>query len=272
MIVILPYSFPHRIRLYIPQVFKGSDDMQASIPVEKATRRARLIPRAPCEFTSGSISHLEDAPACESGCLLKGREERRGAARLSSRSIPTRVCSARGDVLIAYELNGAPIPPHHGFPLRAVVPGVVGVRSVKARRARGGRRPVAALPVAQLSEALASFPSPSRSLRASAQWLSAVEASAGEATGPWQRGMAYKGFSPNVTSLEGIDVERIPSVQEQPVTSVIAEPAEGAVVDPDWQVATVRGYAYRRADQLRRPAGSKRVVVEPFFSATAMAA
>lgn len=71
-----------------------------------------------------------------------------------------------------------------------------------------------------------------------------MEASAEEATGPWQRGMAYKGFSPSVSSLEGVDVARIPSVQEQPVTSVISEPAEGTVVDPDWQVASVRGYAY----------------------------
>lgn len=57
--------------------------------------------------------------------------------------------------------------------------------------------------------------------------------------------MAYKGFSPSISSLDGVNVERIPSVQEQPVTSVIAEPAEGSVIDPDWQVATVRGYAYR---------------------------
>lgn len=36
-----------------------------------------------------------------------------------------------GDVLLANELNGAPLPPAHGFPLRAVVPGWIGARSVK---------------------------------------------------------------------------------------------------------------------------------------------
>ncbi|MEP7346683.1 MAG: sulfite oxidase [Gemmatimonadaceae bacterium] len=36
-----------------------------------------------------------------------------------------------GDVLLATELNGAPLPPMHGFPLRAVVPGWIGARSVK---------------------------------------------------------------------------------------------------------------------------------------------
>lgn len=36
-----------------------------------------------------------------------------------------------GDVLLAYEMNGATLPLGHGFPLRAVVAGAVGSRSVK---------------------------------------------------------------------------------------------------------------------------------------------
>jgi sulfane dehydrogenase subunit SoxC len=35
------------------------------------------------------------------------------------------------DVLIAYELNGGPLPPQHGFPARLVVPGFYGTNSVK---------------------------------------------------------------------------------------------------------------------------------------------
>src|SRR4051812_2809339 len=35
------------------------------------------------------------------------------------------------DVLLAYEMNGAPLPPQHGFPLRLVVPGWYGMTSVK---------------------------------------------------------------------------------------------------------------------------------------------
>jgi len=35
------------------------------------------------------------------------------------------------DILLAWELNGKPIPPKHGAPLRAVVPGSYGVASVK---------------------------------------------------------------------------------------------------------------------------------------------
>jgi DMSO/TMAO reductase YedYZ molybdopterin-dependent catalytic subunit len=36
-----------------------------------------------------------------------------------------------GDALLAYELNGAPLPPQHGAPLRLVVPGWYGMTSVK---------------------------------------------------------------------------------------------------------------------------------------------
>jgi len=35
------------------------------------------------------------------------------------------------EVLLAWQLNGKPLPPEHGFPLRTVVPGWIGARSVK---------------------------------------------------------------------------------------------------------------------------------------------
>lgn len=38
---------------------------------------------------------------------------------------------ARGDVLLAYEMNDAPLPPEHGYPLRVIVPGFYGTNSVK---------------------------------------------------------------------------------------------------------------------------------------------
>ncbi len=37
----------------------------------------------------------------------------------------------RGDVLLAYMMNGTRLPKMHGFPLRAVVPGIYGIKNVK---------------------------------------------------------------------------------------------------------------------------------------------
>jgi DMSO/TMAO reductase YedYZ molybdopterin-dependent catalytic subunit len=37
----------------------------------------------------------------------------------------------RDEVLLAYEMNGAPLPPQHGFPLRLIVPGWYGMTNVK---------------------------------------------------------------------------------------------------------------------------------------------
>lgn len=44
---------------------------------------------------------------------------------------PLPVGKALDDVLLAYEMNGEPLPPDHGAPLRVVVPGWVGIASIK---------------------------------------------------------------------------------------------------------------------------------------------
>jgi DMSO/TMAO reductase YedYZ molybdopterin-dependent catalytic subunit len=44
---------------------------------------------------------------------------------------PLPVAKARKDVLVAYEMNGRPLPPDHGFPARLVVPDWVGIASIK---------------------------------------------------------------------------------------------------------------------------------------------
>jgi DMSO/TMAO reductase YedYZ molybdopterin-dependent catalytic subunit len=44
---------------------------------------------------------------------------------------PLPVAKALDDALLAYEMNGEPLPPDHGFPVRLVVPGWIGIASIK---------------------------------------------------------------------------------------------------------------------------------------------
>ena len=74
-------------------------------------------------------------------------------------SIPIeKAVDSRGDVLLAYEMNGEPLPRDHGFPLRVIVPGHVAARSVK--------------------------------------WVNKIMVSNEESTSQWQR-RDYKCFGPN---------------------------------------------------------------------------
>ena len=54
----------------------------------------------------------------------------RGVEQTYQRSLPLAE-ALRDDVLLAYEMNGAPLPPQHGFPLRLLVPGWYGMAQVK---------------------------------------------------------------------------------------------------------------------------------------------
>jgi DMSO/TMAO reductase YedYZ molybdopterin-dependent catalytic subunit len=53
-----------------------------------------------------------------------------GEEQIFERSLPLEE-AIREDVLLAYEMNGAPLLPQHGFPLRLVVPGWYGMTHVK---------------------------------------------------------------------------------------------------------------------------------------------
>jgi len=121
-------------------------------------------------------------------------------------SIPVeKAVSTFGDTLVAYEMNDVEIPREHGYPVRAIVPGHVGIRNVK--------------------------------------WLSSIQTSDEESQGPWQRGLAYKGFGPYVTDVKGIDLDAIYSVQEMPIQSAIVEPLPDSKVEGNCEV-TVRGFAW----------------------------
>jgi len=110
-----------------------------------------------------------------------------------------------GDVLIAFQMNGQDIPLDHGFPLRAVIPGVVGARSVK--------------------------------------WLKKIVVSSKESSSFWQQN-DYKMLSPSIKDLKQADFSLYKACQESPVQSAICEPVEGAKISTDSETFTVKGYAF----------------------------
>src|SRR5947208_6400442 len=91
------------------------------------------------EWTGVPLSTLLDrarvkAHACEiilegaDGGVLEDPKSPPGELRFA-RSLP--LSKARADVLLAYKMNSVALPPQHGFPLRAVVPGWYAMASIK---------------------------------------------------------------------------------------------------------------------------------------------
>uniref|UniRef100_A0A182NC90 sulfite oxidase n=1 Tax=Anopheles dirus TaxID=7168 RepID=A0A182NC90_9DIPT len=120
-------------------------------------------------------------------------------------SIPlAKAMDPRGDVILAYEMNGQPLNRDHGFPVRVIVPGVVGSRNVK--------------------------------------WLGKIIVSRSESSSHWQQN-DYKSFSPS-TDWDTVDFKTAPAIQNMPITSAICTPASGETVTARDGYVTVKGYAW----------------------------
>jgi DMSO/TMAO reductase YedYZ molybdopterin-dependent catalytic subunit len=87
------------------------------VPLSALLDRALVRPQA-CEII------LEGAD----GGILEDPKSPPGELRFA-RSIP--LSKARDDVLLAYKMNGKHLPPEHGFPMRAIVPGWYAMASIK---------------------------------------------------------------------------------------------------------------------------------------------
>src|SRR4051794_21232275 len=104
-------------------------------------------------------------------------------------------------------MNGKPLTPAHGYPVRALFPGILGARSVK--------------------------------------WLNRISVQAGESANHYQQ-RDYKILPAAAVDARAAEPfwRTCPSMLDTPVNSVVGEPADGEVVarGPDGAVA-VRGYA-----------------------------
>ena len=108
-------------------------------------------------------------------------------------SVPAeKALSELGDCILAYEMNGEPIPRDHGGPLRAIIPGYAGVRNVK--------------------------------------WVQRVKLSSQEAEGAWQRGMNYKAMPSHWRTkqdLQGVDFRAVAFHPRAAVQCAFLLPAPG---------------------------------------------
>lgn len=121
------------------------------------------------------------------------------------------------DVLIAYEMNDETLTTDHGYPLRVVVPGTIGARSVK--------------------------------------WVNRIVVSNKESDSHWQKA-DYKVLPHAIKQPQQVDYDHAPALQEGNVQSAICSPAsneDGNKVkilsvkpttdDIQNQKLTVKGYA-----------------------------
>jgi len=76
------------------------------------------------------ILHRADVKSSGKHVMFRGLDEVPGKVPPFIRSIPIEK-ALDSDTLIATHMNGAPLPKHHGFPARALVPGWIGAASCK---------------------------------------------------------------------------------------------------------------------------------------------
>lgn len=108
------------------------------------------------------------------------------------------------DTILAFEMNGETLPRDHGFPVRLIVPGYVGVRNIK--------------------------------------WVKRITLSASESPLTWHK-RDYRLFSPN-DSLTNVNFEEREPVYDMPVQSVICSPLDSTSFDSKNENVNFKGFAY----------------------------
>lgn len=90
-----------------------------------------------------------------------------------------------GDVILAHKMNGEELPRDHGYPLRLIVPGYVGVRNLK--------------------------------------WINKISLEKDEIDSVWQTGLSYKGVPHYIKDVKDISLDRIAPIMEMPIQSCVVD-------------------------------------------------
>jgi len=148
------------------------------------------------EWTGVALADVLAAAGVRKGALFVGTTgadevDVDGETAPFGASIPI-VKALEPDVLIAWAMNGEPLTPEHGAPLRLVVPGYAGVRSAK--------------------------------------WLTRIEVRDRPSDAPIQA-KDYKLFPSSVTKEEA-DWDQGLTIEEMPLNAAICSPPDGAQIAP----------------------------------------
>lgn len=98
-------------------------------------------------------------------------------------SIPVYKLKSCDDVILAYKMNDELLPDIHGYPIRLIVPGYVGIRNLK--------------------------------------WVSNIKLVKNECNSMWQTGLSYKPIPHYINNINNDILNKVPTVLEQPVQSCI---------------------------------------------------
>jgi sulfite oxidase len=122
-------------------------------------------------------------------------------------SIPIeKILNPYGDVMLAYKMNDDELPRDHGYPLRLIVPGYVGIRNIK--------------------------------------WVKSIKLSSKEVNSSWQSGLSYKALpnfikDKNEIDKNQIDINSYYPINENPIQSAICSVKE--IKD---NKLIIKGFAY----------------------------
>ena len=186
----------HTMRTHLKEV-QGLDWFDGAVMNCKwrGPRLVDILSRASPQLTTGHVAFACHASQCQQASWYGG-------------SIPlSRALDRNADVILALDMNDAPLAAKHGYPVRVVTPGIAGARAVK--------------------------------------WLDRVTVQADESSNFYQR-RDYKILPPEATDKESAERfwDSTPAIQDMPVNSVVAVPlSETTVARDEAGLVHCQGYA-----------------------------